>query len=117
MCIRFTPIQLGRYNSEGKLLPSKKSNGVKWSLIAAVAILATLILASIAVANLTLAGMAFASAGIVAGVFQLGGAILSGLLTVFMGLVAEQCIKNAIHHLKNNPLPPIKKERISTIFS
>lgn len=94
-------LRMGRETQDHKPLEQKKASGIKWALASSVAILATLVLAVCTVASVVLAGFAFASGGgALAGVFQLGGAILTAISTASVAMIAKECIKNAHYHLK-----------------
>lgn len=78
-----------------------KGNAIKWALIATIATLAAAIFAA---ATLVTVGMGIAliatGVGVAPGILQLAGAVMLGLTTIGLGMLAKECILNAHHHVQ-----------------
>ena len=100
MIVPMNCIKKARIDSHGQPVPPKKSTGIKWAVISAVAVLAAAILAAGTLALLVIGGMmAFTGVNIAGGIMQMCSAVMLGLATASLIMVAIECIKNAKHHL------------------
>lgn len=94
-----------RENAFGLPVAPKKSTGVKWAVLAAIAAIATGIL-GLCTALSFVGGIATIASGvgISAGIFEIGSGVMMGMTTVASAIITQECIKNARHHLRARPL-------------
>lgn len=110
----FKCITRDRVNADGELLPPVRSKGIKWAIIAAIAVVAATVFALAVVAGITMAALTFASGvGAAFGVMHLASAVVSIGICVQMCMIAYECILNAKHHLAKPKELSAKVEELS----